>query len=218
MGRFCEHPINGPSIIQPLTKGIPADAGHLRPIGKRQCLSFVSDFPGRPPIVALLGHCRPATVSRLVIPVVVDAIQGFIRRTRTHIGEELGEVFFPFWADNNTPTAVIGPCIPGRIRTASSHLNPSPKLTTVPCFPGLAMLRISSNDSCRNSLDKQTTTAFSTATPKAGRSNRPKCSTIAFTEPDAIAADMPVRRKSRESSEPLAGKIKGRWHALRIAQ
>lgn len=60
-------------------------------------------------ILLLLVTCCPSDVSRLVIPVHIDAVDGVSAAwTSTDVRHEGGEVMQPFVGHRNAPTAVIG--------------------------------------------------------------------------------------------------------------
>src|SRR5688500_17876080 len=61
-------------------------------------------------VAVLFQPRRPAHVARLVVAVVIDAIERVLRRrSRSDMGEEGGEARAPFVANANSATAVVLP-------------------------------------------------------------------------------------------------------------
>ena len=80
--------------------------------------------PSGAPIERLLGGCRPAAVSGLVISVVIDAVKPHARRRLAHVGEEVLEGEPPF-ADRNAAGAVIREPSVIRIAASLDHRRPA---------------------------------------------------------------------------------------------
>jgi hypothetical protein len=60
------------------------------------------------PVRILLMPCRPATVARLVVTAIIDAIKGSSGRTLAHVGQEGREGSTPAGADLDVVRAVMG--------------------------------------------------------------------------------------------------------------
>lgn len=98
-----------PARVPCLTTGA---FGALAPVGQR------------PAILRLLLPGRPAAVARLVVAVVVDALQRVTVRARPHVLQEGGETIAPPTADGNATPAI--PAVIGMlgVRAPLAHLVP----------------------------------------------------------------------------------------------
>lgn len=77
-----------------------------------------------PPRV-LLSTGQPTAISRFVVPVVVDPVNGMVKtRTLTHVGEEADEVL-PAFAHGDTPAPVGG--VRGVIDVSASRMHGPPR-------------------------------------------------------------------------------------------
>src|SRR4051812_25070234 len=76
--RFGESSRHPPPAFDPMNQGDRMDAGSFRPFGQRQCHPIVLDDPVVPPVPGLHLPGREATIPRLVIPAVIDAVDSQI--------------------------------------------------------------------------------------------------------------------------------------------
>ncbi len=68
------------------------------------------------PIVGLFFSCRPSAITRLVVSVIVDSVQGHPGWPRPHMVKKLQGVFAPFRRHPNAPSAVV------RVRSVSGAM------------------------------------------------------------------------------------------------
>lgn len=83
-----------------------------------------SRYPLWAPISSLFDRCGPAAIRRLVVAVVVDAIDCRAFGSRTHICEEVLEAVNPALADSNPAPAVIRVFLISRIQTSLLKTRP----------------------------------------------------------------------------------------------
>lgn len=90
--------------------------------------SYVSDRGGlqfhAPAIVTLLKKCRPTTVARFVISIVVNSVKCAVRRPESHVKKEGEKRVLPAGANGNATTTIILPITIARIRTSLAHFAP----------------------------------------------------------------------------------------------
>lgn len=78
-------------------------------------------------VVALLTQSAPPAIGGLVVPIVVDPVDGVAGRAWTHIGKEVSETVYPHGpslANLDAPSAVARPVFVMPVVTARSHREP----------------------------------------------------------------------------------------------
>jgi hypothetical protein len=119
----------GPPVFQSLADHIPFAAESSRPF--RETHSLVADgySASQPCVLLLLFMCRPSTISRLVIPVIVTSVKRvLIGSTWPHIVVKVLKRVQPPITDCNTAPAVTFICSVIRITASLYHSIPNPIL------------------------------------------------------------------------------------------
>lgn len=156
----------------------------------------------RPPVVSLLGGCRPAAVSGRIRPVIVVSLYRHARRRLAHVGEEIFKDEPPV-ADRNAAPAVVSEARVFRIATPLQHGRPTgigarlcaSRRVPVLGVPRDQFLAVRAPATCRS------------AAKVAGKR---------FDSVSAVAAAKPLRRSDisngDKSPEALTGNISKRGH------
>lgn len=93
------------SGLKPLMKRSFADAHTTRQFSQGDAFAFVVCKHVLTSVRVLLSHSRPSAITRLVIAIIVNAIDRGARRSRPHVGIELREVVSPLWSHGySTPS------------------------------------------------------------------------------------------------------------------
>jgi len=178
-------------------------AGHL-PSG------FVPGGRQVPGLIArLLLSCRPSTIARLIVALVVDAVEGmFGRRARAQIGVEIRKRFAPASAYVDAASAVSVPPIQERVAASASHLLPRFVLgrgahaMSLRRFRGPFSLKTAATAvSVRSEVSQLSLTEIAAGAP---------------TEPVALLAGRRHEMENRQPSKALSGQIKS-FHGNMIA-
>ena len=73
----------------------------------------------------LFLHGRPAAITRLIVAVIVDAVNGMGRRgTRPHVCEEVQKAFVPSFANGDTTSTIPMPVLQFGVTAPLAHVNP----------------------------------------------------------------------------------------------
>ena len=184
-------------FVDALVNNTPIERVFTCPISQRFRFAAPRDQDRIAVIVGLLNRCRPTNIARLVIPVVVDAIDRvFTARPRSHISQEVHEVVAPRRGHLDAAAAIVLPrrivwitaalfCVmPSSIYGSAAH---AVRLTT---RPGL----------------------FSTETPAANDAaftkHRPRSGhfppAITSTQPNIFFVSV---RDSDQATKPLTGDV-----------
>jgi hypothetical protein len=159
-------------------------------------------FPRPARVQLLLALCGPAAVGRLVVAVVVDAVNRMAwRRLAAHVCQKVLVRLAPSVADSDPPASVSVKPVIMRVGAAHYHRAPRPK------FSG------DSTDSCvamrRHPLAQlvlvEAPTAHGVAIAKAGAVNHALSSTIASAQPIRSTMKALGPRKNCIASESLSG-------------
>ena len=102
-----------------------ADAGLSAPFCQRQRLSVVRVADVLLRVALLLRWRRPADITRLVVAVAVDAVDGVRgRRLRPHVGKKRLELIAPSFAHGDATSTIASKVLIFWIRTACAHRVP----------------------------------------------------------------------------------------------
>lgn len=97
-----------------------------RPQSKRLSFSLKGVHHIVSPVIRLLSLCRPTTIFRRVIPVVVNSVERvFWRGTCAHIGVKIYKGFSPTVANGNSSASIQTISLVGNPITAPKHSTPS---------------------------------------------------------------------------------------------
>ena len=105
--RFVECAFWRPATAQPMVHGPSGYAALIDPFAGRLCLAVHSHEHGSSIVVRLFLSRDPSAVLRRVWAVVVDAVQGVIRRACAHVAQESDEVGAPPLAHANPAAPVV---------------------------------------------------------------------------------------------------------------
>jgi len=84
------------------------NTGQSRPCRKASGLAFVFDYAVVSFVACLRGAIRPSAIARLVVAVVVDAVNFGVReRTLPHIGQELSKRIMPCIANVDAAPSIV---------------------------------------------------------------------------------------------------------------
>ena len=98
-----------------------------RPLRQSFPFSFVFDESITTPIVGLLQACRPAAISRFVVSVIINTIQGIPAWASTHVSNKRSERCAPIFAHPNSSSAIVCELRRRWTRTSST--------SRLPCTP-----------------------------------------------------------------------------------
>jgi hypothetical protein len=123
--RYGQRLLNAPAASEAQCERTERHVHAARPSSHCVSLTTELDDAGRGGIAGLFFWRGPSTVARLVIPVVVDAIDRVLtRRFRTHVSVEGREVIQPTVANPDSSAAVIGPLRGSRVQATALHRIP----------------------------------------------------------------------------------------------
>jgi len=118
--------LNGPVPRKPQLYDVIFKAEKSAPLCQCFCLSLISNKFIKPTVVVLLLLCCPTTISRLIVTIIVYAVNAVLWSwSMPHIGKKVFKLM-PAFADRNTATAVM---FVGRrffIATSLYHSVPNP--------------------------------------------------------------------------------------------
>ena len=162
-----------------------------RPLGYGQRLAVECQIAVIALIARLFRDCGPMTIARLIVTVVVDAVNG-VRRCgpRPHIFIERREGISPSLADRNPTAAVTRPVSPPGILAARNHVSPYLVFGEL----GIAVNRIArglATAICRSAVAKVST------------NNGPFLAARATAEPHRLAARVVTYVANNRPAAPL---------------
>lgn len=172
----------------------------------RYCRSCVSAMPIAIAVVYLLARRRPSAITRLIVAVVINAIDRVTRAwLAAQIIKKCLERVTPPIAHRNTSSAVAMPVLMVSILASLNHSGPCLVFASA-----LTNLRLSMPH------PRTTPTAFRfTATKIRGLDLR-GLAAIAMTYPRAFSAFVLSQMKRNEPTKAPAGEIYRCWHLLNI--
>lgn len=98
----------------------------LRPVNETHCVSVVSEHSGGAPIPGLLGAGSPSAVARLIVAVIVDALDRVRwRRLPAHVGKEVRVIVQPAVTDGNTSASVPLKSAGRLVVAPANHIRPA---------------------------------------------------------------------------------------------
>lgn len=150
------------------------------------------------PVQRLLKPCRPATVSRLVIAVIVDAINGRSRWASTHVGDERFKVVAPTIANSNAAPAVDGEFLVSRIQAPLFNVQPDFVLRPFALAVGGE----------RKPFSVIAAAARGVASAKPMHRKRSFVAAIAATVPSVVLPSFSIWSDGGQASKSLTGKVK----------
>lgn len=166
----------------------------------------------RPPILHLLTTSRPSDIAGLIVPFVVDSVDGVSgTRSGSDMVVEGHEVVQPFVADGNPASSVVGPTLGVRVGTALLHSHPDDVLGCT----GSTMIGAPRDDGRVGATSftgkfgcSAAARSCSTSTQVAGVGDR-LTSAVALAEPSRIVGARGVLSPSDDDKavEPLPGKV-----------
>jgi hypothetical protein len=105
--------VHGPTSLMPAHESARREAKARRPRRDAKRYAVVREQHVAAPVASLLDPGRPSAVSGLVVPVVVDPIDGvIIAGPPAHIGNEQREGRVPSLANSNPPATISIPVLP----------------------------------------------------------------------------------------------------------
>jgi hypothetical protein len=156
------------------------------------------------PVSRLFTPRRPTAIARLVIAVVVDAVNAVLQRGATaHVGKKIG-VLAPMFADRNASSAIVLEILPLRVATSSADIGP--------CQPFWRLMGFAMQATSLASFFAMKASARSSATaPQAIAGQEQFSATIPATEP-AYTSDV---FKRSQTAKTLASKFNETRHVRR---
>jgi hypothetical protein len=106
-----------------LIERVAVDAANQTPFGKRMSFAVSREVAADSAVIHLNSAASPTTVGRLVIAVIVDAIQGHFWRWLAHIRYEILKLL-PAFANPNASAAIAGKVLVIRIPASLTHRHP----------------------------------------------------------------------------------------------
>lgn len=160
-------------------------------------------------VLRLLGKCRPSTVARLIVAVIVDAVQRRPFGASPHVRQKRFERSSPSLAHFN-PTATVV-CVCDMRRVFASLLHGRPGVV----FPRRVVARMISVNRvpCRNKLSLQASAASTDSVQKLAAFDTSNCSAAASAFPQgASPLCRAISRNDDPSPKRLAGDVYGMPH------
>jgi hypothetical protein len=114
-----------PALHEALQNTLVRNAANQGPIANTLGFAVNRDIFGVALIVRLLMSCCPAAVSRLVIPVNVDAVNGAAIRGKAHVFHKILKAVKPSVAHGDSASSVIGIVPVDGIEASSLHFTPN---------------------------------------------------------------------------------------------
>lgn len=117
--------LDGPAKSETLSDRRGGQADTARPVSNRQRFTGMTKNATHARVARLFGLCGPSTVTRFIVPVVVDAIERVLHRgSASNIAQECREVARPFNAHRNPAPSIVGVFGIVGIVTAGLHSGP----------------------------------------------------------------------------------------------
>ena len=193
---------DSPSAIEALMNRATTDTKNFRPLRHCQGLAVMAQVATATPVAKLLLMCRPATILRAIVAVIVDTIDTMIwTRLWPHILNKGQKRFSPTLANRDPTSTVVAISACLRI-AATMHHRP---IDSVQRMATKTMLRY-----CRHSsLLTKTSAASNVAVAQIGCCRLVLSSAIAKTIPNSIPAftfDM-GKGYNQQTSKSLTGQV-----------
>ena len=118
MQRLGECARDGPAKAKASENRVARQAELFRPLRHVQGQAVMGQPTIAPRVVALLLTAGPSAVSRLVVAVIVDAVNRVAGRARPHVGEEILEARKPTVTDCDSARSVKGVVVISRIEAS----------------------------------------------------------------------------------------------------
>jgi hypothetical protein len=185
---------HGPTALEPVVDDGTSAMKFTTPLGHGLGASIPSDQPVASRVCGLLLAGGPSAVARTVGAVVVNAVQGVVRRgARTHVAQERGKVG-PLWADDDATAAVTGPTAGARILASCVHSLPSHVLSGDGSLIHVSLRQRSAH---------QATTRLRQTAPQVARHHFPFSSAVATAKPFGSFGRISNNRDDRPVVESL---------------
>lgn len=153
-------------------------------------------------ITCLLKRCRPSTVGRFVIAIVVDAINGMnFRWLWPHIGQKSTEVVLPSFANMNAASTIVLKLRMASIETSRFDVSPR----AVSCRVATSMTMLES--SRRRGFTRETAATSGVPFQEVHADHNGHVAAIAATSPCPVVTMKACWRNHRESFKALARQI-----------
>lgn len=115
----------GPPATESPVNSIVVDASYLRPLAHTFGLAIQCECSIRCAVAHLLSVRCPSAVARLVVSVVILAVNRVFRRGAwTHVFQKRIKRSSPSWANRNSSSAVIRKCVVAMVFAAVNHSAP----------------------------------------------------------------------------------------------
>ena len=153
-------------------------------------------------------HCvrRPSAIPRLVISVIVYAVNRMLRRwTRSHICKEGHEVVLPSFADGYPATSPIHKVASSRVMAAPYHLAPR--------FVLRCSVHPVLGEPCPRVVGRKASARFAASTTQVGANNRLNVPAITDALPCSLRSLIWRSTNHGPSMEPLPAKVLHFCHA-----
>lgn len=192
--------LDRPSIQQPTSNctstGIKASA----PFGQAQGFSVVRNELGVPSVLVLCGAVSPSAVARLIVAVIVDAVNRVIAfGARPHIFKEAAKRLKPSVTHGNaTPTVVL---IVRLVRVIATIFHACPTFILRHCSPVRSIERSSFLISQNGNLAVVTPARCCVFRSQLGRSNSNAVTTVTLAKPSLSSVFTALTRDARTESE-----------------
>jgi len=188
---------------QPFPQGNAGHAVHPRELarGIHTAVARKGDVASR--VVALLDLGCPAAVCRLVVAIVIDAVDRMARWARSHVAQERGERLPPFVAHGDATPAVVRERLSTRVKAAALGVLPG----TVFARPSPIDGRTMDSRARLRLFPLQAATTFLTAASQIAAQSRNSQPAIAAADPVPVVATFFGSGFHNESAKPLARNI-----------
>ena len=186
------------------------DASVLCPIRDEHSTPECLDVVIVASVRALLFGCRPAAISRLVMPIAVDAIKSATDRAWPHVYQEHREVVAPAFTHGDASPAVAGIGDVASLKAPLFRRSPCAVLPSA----NLAVCGVP----LRHSISVDTPTTSRMAARQLVRvSHHDRSAAVAATLPACALTNRRKPSLNNQTAEPLPHKIGGGRHGFIIA-
>lgn len=159
----------------------------------------------RPCVSRLLSKCGPTAIVRRVWAIVVDAVNGVLRRRlRSHVGQESLEGVAPTVTDSDATPAIVLKSRRVRIQATSFHGFPCSMFWSACQAVNLVGF------GCTLLLVAAAACVFTNAQVVTLSDRR--IAAVAGTQPPQLVSASTKAFNDNESSEPFSGEINKSWH------
>ncbi len=163
-------------------------------------------------IPSLLVLCSPSAIGRLVIAVIVDAVNRHAFWARSHVGNKLSEAVLPFVAHGNPAPAVVWIPLVALVKAARFHVRPDAVFGRDDAIPTESMRKLAVSDFQLVLCFKATAARSSSALERTGP-RRCRFSAIAKASPVRLLRLFKSPSDNGKPSESLACQVLEIWHA-----